>query len=229
MWWTGSAGFFIRSLTPWWQQPLAISKAPSSCLWICRDCGTAELQKASSSFSRMQDRRLSVYFTMLADLGFGSNWAKPLTDLRAAFPTPPDVSVLVRQCQHRLPLIPCRRPPPTWLEKTLNKYDYGSTAADIKCTDDGCDHWVQSEVKTEAILGNHIHLITCFSLFSKEQKYQIGFTINGPVHPKMYFSHSHHSLTLPFCFSTEQKIRYLQECLSCSFPYKVNETKQKKT
>ncbi len=82
-------------------------------------------------------------------------------------------------------------------------------------------------MKTEAILGNHIHLNTCFSLFSKEQKCQIGFTINGPVHPKMYFSHSHHSLTLPFFFSTEQKIRYLQECLSCSFPYNQSKWNKK--
>lgn len=94
-----------------------------------RDGGTAEVQKASSSFSRMQNRRLDAYFMTLADLGFGSNWAKPVTDLRAAFPTPPGASVLVRQCQHRLPLIPCRRPPTNTTSplnmtgKTQNKND----------------------------------------------------------------------------------------------------------
>ncbi len=71
--------------------------------------------------SRMQDRRLSVYIMMLADLGFGSNWAKPVIDLRAAFLTPPNVSVLFRQCQHKLPLIPCRRPPPTTTPLTLSQ------------------------------------------------------------------------------------------------------------
>lgn len=157
MWWTGSAGFFIRSLTPWWQQPLAISKAPSSCLWICRGGGTAEIQKASSSFSRMRDRCLAVYFTTLADLGFGSNWAKPVIDLRAAFPTPPDASVLVRQCQHRLPLIPCRHPPPNTTSplnmtgKTLNKNDMAQRLQTLSALSDYCKHWVQSEVKTEAI------------------------------------------------------------------------------
>lgn len=94
-----------------------------------REGGTAEVQKASSSFSRMQNHRLDAYFTTLADLGFGSNWAKPVIDLRAAFPTPPDASVLVRQCQHRLSLIPCRRPPPNTTSplnmtgKTRNKND----------------------------------------------------------------------------------------------------------